>query len=601
MSRQLYEEAIADAKQIQSVAEDNAKRAIIEAVTPRIRALIERNLMESPGDGDLGDDSDEDILMDGDPTLAGMDPAGEDGGVAAAISPPGIDGKVTLDLDGLAPECEPALDGSRPAGDPAAPGAAGEDFVLNAESLAALEPILAGTDRFSANEVELQTYRLGESIARFSRAGRLVRSSKVFGTKIDEMITRVKNTYECVQESVKDPARKRSLEMKLEAFNRALGRLTEMSKQRRGSRVHEGDVTLKLTGLPDELDLDGVGVDLIKDDEDGDEGGDLDLDSGDDGGGDDGGDLDLDAGGDGDGDEGDIKMGEGRRLGDDTVVEIDESMLRREISRMRSVREEAVPSTKGHAPRGSELDDFGGGDDEGDPWLDSDVPKGGLSLKIVGESDEGDEGDEVLEIDMGGGEPPVEECDDMPMESARRRLPGLREAIRRARRTGDARKLAEATAAYRRATRAARTTRGKRITGGLAEARTSRSGARSNSGPRRTTTEGGAAERNLRMQLMQSNLRNAKLTATAKLLQNESLSARQRADIVEQLESAKSPREVKLIYGSLTSTLARSSKPLSESAGRRVMGSSSRVTRPASTVLNESTEAARWAQLAGIR
>ena len=66
---------------------------------------------------------------------------------------------------------------------------------------------------------------------------------------------------------------------------------------------------------------------------------------------------------------------------------------------MRTLREEAVPSTKGHAPKGSELDDFGDGADEGDPWLDSDVPKGGTTVKVVGEGED----DEVLEIDMTSG------------------------------------------------------------------------------------------------------------------------------------------------------------------------------------------------------
>ena len=44
MSRSLFEEAIADAKQLREVAEQNAKKAIVEAVTPKIKELIERQL-----------------------------------------------------------------------------------------------------------------------------------------------------------------------------------------------------------------------------------------------------------------------------------------------------------------------------------------------------------------------------------------------------------------------------------------------------------------------------------------------------------------------------------------------------------------------------
>ena len=40
MSKNLYEEAIADAKKIREVAEENAKKAILEAVTPKIKEFI---------------------------------------------------------------------------------------------------------------------------------------------------------------------------------------------------------------------------------------------------------------------------------------------------------------------------------------------------------------------------------------------------------------------------------------------------------------------------------------------------------------------------------------------------------------------------------
>ena len=45
MSKSLFEEAIADAKQLREAAEANAKNAIIEAVTPRIREFIETQLV----------------------------------------------------------------------------------------------------------------------------------------------------------------------------------------------------------------------------------------------------------------------------------------------------------------------------------------------------------------------------------------------------------------------------------------------------------------------------------------------------------------------------------------------------------------------------
>ena len=54
MSKSLYDEAIAEAKLLKETAEQNAKNAIIEAVTPRIRHFIEEQLI---GDKNQEEDS----------------------------------------------------------------------------------------------------------------------------------------------------------------------------------------------------------------------------------------------------------------------------------------------------------------------------------------------------------------------------------------------------------------------------------------------------------------------------------------------------------------------------------------------------------------
>jgi hypothetical protein len=62
MTSSLFQEALADAKQLKEVAEQNAKNAIIEAVTPKIRKFIEDQLLESASrKDDLEEASDEDI------------------------------------------------------------------------------------------------------------------------------------------------------------------------------------------------------------------------------------------------------------------------------------------------------------------------------------------------------------------------------------------------------------------------------------------------------------------------------------------------------------------------------------------------------------
>jgi hypothetical protein len=105
----------------------------------------------------------------------------------------------------------------------------------------------------------------------------------------------------------------------------------------------------------------------------------------------------------------------------------------------------------------------------------------------------------------------------------------------------------------------------------------------------------------LRSKLAETNLFNAKLLYSNKLLQNESLTKRQKAEVIQRLDEAKTEREVKLVYESLVKTLSGASRQLSEVAERRVLGSSSQATRSASTPLNEGVELNRWAKLAGIK
>ena len=71
MSSKLFEEAIADAKKLREVAENNAKKAILEAVTPRIREFIEAQLLEGDDEesdqNEIDDDveeGEEDVVLD---------------------------------------------------------------------------------------------------------------------------------------------------------------------------------------------------------------------------------------------------------------------------------------------------------------------------------------------------------------------------------------------------------------------------------------------------------------------------------------------------------------------------------------------------------
>ena len=105
----------------------------------------------------------------------------------------------------------------------------------------------------------------------------------------------------------------------------------------------------------------------------------------------------------------------------------------------------------------------------------------------------------------------------------------------------------------------------------------------------------------LKQQLVEMNLFNAKLLYANKLLQNKNLSVKQQRAIVEALDNAKTLREAKLLYRSLSESLSRrgqGGKVVSESVNR-TLGSSSRSTRSGSPA-NSGVETDRWAVLAGI-
>lgn len=104
----------------------------------------------------------------------------------------------------------------------------------------------------------------------------------------------------------------------------------------------------------------------------------------------------------------------------------------------------------------------------------------------------------------------------------------------------------------------------------------------------------------LKKHLQEMNLFNAKLLYANKLMQNKSLSPRQQRAVVEALDSAKTLREAKLLFQSLSNGVKKG-KTLSESAGR-VRGSSSKSTpRASAQPLQEGAgQTDRWAILAGI-
>jgi hypothetical protein len=673
MTKQLYDEALADVKKLKEVAEDNAKKALIEAVAPRIKDLIEAELLRET------EESPENLLLDDgedDPAMASL------GGME-----PDLDGsdKVTLDLDTLSIAPEDGDDDDVDTG-------MDDDVVLSNESKQALQALLTKSNGSVFLKLESKVSRLNEKLGSLLDTPAAVRQTKTYKNLVNEMVSEVEDLYQHLQESVPDSKNKMLYENKLEKIYKDLNQLTEQKMKNRLMNEEAFTFTLDLgDDLPDEASealksaLSKASLEIAPEGES--DEGDEELDLEDEGEGeeeDEGGEeeekpegdeegedeLDLSDLGDEESKEGEEPVKESRRLSDNVIVEIDEGMLRHEISRMKALRESTDDVQDwGHGAGDVSHDMDFEDEDLGDP-LDMDLSEGADDDKVSEleemDMDEGgmDEADldELMQADdvkqMGGNHDKsssgqARQAGETVKESLRRRLAAEQrlqlEAKKKAKKAKMKEQQAKKAAAEKKqaaamkeqaAQKAAQKKQAKEAAqkkaaakkdlkeaallvkqaGQLKEAydffatkfnesvrRTSRlqamlteasqrNGQNLNGGQSRSSEDAD----NLRKKLAETNLFNMKLLYTNKLLQNESLTKRQKADVIERLDEAATDREVKLVYESLVKTLGGKTGNLTEGANR-VLGSSSAPTRPASTLINEGYEADRWAKLAGIK
>ena len=643
MSKELYEEAIADLKKVKEVAEDNAKRAIVEAVAPRIRELIEKELL-----GESVVDSEEEGVS------CESDEEEKDDKILTDKKPSESDdekNETSVSMDDAVEEVEETLKVDE-----------------------AVENIVSPSTVGGNDEVEQKLLYIEKMLDKLSTT--YVFESKAFGISLIRLNEMVEAIYGYIQECVEDPNVRLGYGLKLRKCLNKLEKLQETKMNR--DLLNEEDVALTITGLPDDLDLEGLGVTLQTgeegeeapegEEEGGEESEGEEAPEGDEEGGEEELDLDL---GDEEGGEEPAKKEESLRLSDDMIVEIDEKMLRREISRMKSLREAHDEShdvqSWGHgAGEVSSEEDFEA-DDLGEPLeldlsealaeLDGAAPQGSApetedytaeakpSLDVEEEVDEMyevdeascdeedsqhevDEVDEELEEMMGQAydtsdkqhahSQPNKQTRNESVRSAMAKELKLQESLRS--RAVQLKKLYESSkkASVKASTILERkesshkqsqikkayaetadrynasVTRFNKLSQTLEEGLTKN--VRSNSNVKPGASAGSDT---LRKKLAETNLLNAKLLFTNKLLQAESLTARQKAQIIEQLDSAETIREAKLVYESLSKALMKTRTTVTEG---RILGSSSQATRPASTqTLNEGYEAERWAKLAGIK
>ncbi len=581
MSKQLYEEALADVKKIKEIAEDNAKRAVVEAVAPRIRELIEKELL---GESSYNEDEKE------------PEEKKDDNNLLTDTSPDG-----------------------NPKGNPK------DNSTANQESVISLDELVRESTA-TENKNDAIAY-VSKSIDKLEQLLSLSENSQYSAEELAGLVASLGKMQEIVKENADSLSQKLGYNLKIHNCLKKVEKLQEIKKmKKRMSRLDEAEILLKLTGVPDELEdaLDSLGVELVAGEgEEGEsaEGEEPEGEEAEDSEGEEGEeslDFDLEGGEEPEGEEAEggeeeveeMTAHESRRLSDNVIVEIDEGMLRREISRMKALREakEDVQAW-GHGPGDVSSEEDFEADDMGDPLE--------LSLR---ESDCGPNEDDTNEGAAHEDEKPTGE---MPVESLRRRMAHelkLQETLK-SRAASAARLYEAAQARFRKSTtlaerkdvsrrgaehKAAYTNFAKRynesvkrfnsLSNALAEAR-ARQSARSNNVASKPAASSGASAQ-LRNKLAETNLLNAKLMFTNKLLQSEALTSRQKSQVIAQLDEAETLREVKLVYESLAKTLAAPRKTVTES---RVLGSSSQATRSASPqTLNEGFEAERWAKLAGI-
>lgn len=521
MTTSLYNEAIREAQDLVKMAEENAKNKLIEAFTPRIRQIIEKKMLSE------SEEDDELLLLDDlydeeDEEESSLD-HGQTDEVEVDISPETK--KVVINLQSNDTE---TLEDSEDLDD---------DMYLTNESVKTLLRIADGQgtlqDRVQSLRLELKI--LGRAIDTLNEG-----NAKVSLRIVDQFNSILRKSIGLKQEIQEAKVTKLS-ESAQNEFQKLLEEIKEMStksllrnllaeSKRRTIREQEEEETEVDLDLSDdegdeeaefEVDLDtiksaveqlagAVGMDVeSSDDEDEMEDADASMDESD------------------EMDEMDEMKYESRQRRE-RVFTIDESMIRRELSRLRRRRQlrESAEDMVHH---------FGGGDDEGDAFTDpSDLNVHDDELGTVSE--------------------------------ARKAKKDAAKAKAEAKKANEE-KLQEA---------------------------------RKNRALKARLTEATETVQKLNRQLAEQKLFNAKLLFVNKLMQNRGLSDKQLRTVVEALDSAKTIREAKLLYTSLTESLSRSAGNLSESSTRNAGGSSRPVSSAAAGNLTESV-ADRWSVLAGIK
>lgn len=580
----LYDEAIADAKELMRMAEENATNRLIEAVAPRIRKIVEKRLTETTNEDD-----------DIDSIVASLDSSGEEDPDMSFDDE--MDDSSVDDLEGedfededeeLEDDADLESDSFSSSGGMASFPMKGvkkiniefegdrmltdEGVELTNESINTLISIIDGkgslTDRIREARMELKLIGRALSVLNEGRTGRTA------ALRIVENFNNILRKSLGFQGELNDIPSGKLLESSSSEMNLLLKEIKTMSTrsllrtllEREEAKTRNASSRRTLREADEDKDDagDDGGDDMPVDDGGGDDDGDVDMDAvksaleslaaavgmevkpADDAG-DDGGDEDDDAGGD---EEISLEADEG------SVYEMDEDMMEMEMED--EMDEMPMESRNRNRGRKNEIV-FNVNESQ----LRQELQR--LRARRLRE--------EIEPTSAFGGDPEEEfsSYDDVELNA------NVTEADAPKAKKDAAKAKKDASDAKKEAMEEARKNRA--LTSRLKEAT--------------------AAITELRRELNEQKLFNAKLLYVNKLMQNAALPKSKLKAVVEALDSAKTLREANLLYKSLNESLSRTSSNLTEGANRTV-GSSSRSTRPGGMVNESVGETDRWAVLAGI-
>ena len=564
----LYKDAIADARKLRETAEQNAKNRIIEAVTPQLRRLIERQIAEgSEGDDEFVTDVDADALLDTPEAMDMLDdiepPAPVDEPMDMAPAPMDVDTDGLASIEVIPDEEESAteyedesqhksvhvnitVEGRR-------------NQLLQHRAIRLVKALSEAKTRTQRNKIrkELELLRQALIITENSQNVRLAKNIKVI---LKESTMRRRRNRWLFEGKEEDEAGAEEVEFDDNEFDDSDGSTVEVDAAGLEDAL----------GLPAGTITDAMGGDSDDDDDDAD---------------DDDFDLDMD---DEDLDESD-EYGESDELAEsdeldqcetdenddgDEVVEVNEAMLRRALGASRRRRTSRRSSRRVNESRRAR------------------IARARRRRRIFEAEAKAQAGQ------FGGGQLGKEMFVDVDENTL---LNALAEELGSDENASDAAGSATANADHFGG--------GSIKKGVVPESRRRRAYARRAqrqlSETKRIAKKNARVARAAKAELKESNLFNAKLLFVTKLLQSHSLNNKQQRAIIEAMDNAKTQREAKLLFTSLNESLNnrvrqnRSSSRLTENRSRT--GASSRSLRSGQAPNKSGVELDRWAVLAGLK